>query len=202
MSYYLSVNELHIPYEIERTRRRTYGITMKPGGDVIVRIPMRGSISYARTMIEDKKDWVCKNYIRLKDAAPQTLQKDKSDYEKRLEAPYRQAAKEYIPKRVRFYADILQVDYGKITIRDQKTRWGSCSSSGNLNFNWRLILAPPKVLDYVVIHELCHRKEMNHSTRFWQYVESIMPDYKEQRKWLKDNGSSLSPLVRTDRPVL
>lgn len=202
MSYYLSVNELHIPYEIERTRRRTYGITMKPGGAVIVRIPMRGSISYARTMIEDKKDWVCKNYIRLKDAAPQALQKDKSDYEKRLEAPYRQAAKKYIPKRVRFYADILQVDYGKITIRDQKTRWGSCSSNGNLNFNWRLILAPPKVLDYVVIHELCHRKEMNHSTRFWQYVESIMPDYKEQRKWLKDNGSSLSPLGRTDRPVL
>ena len=87
---------------------------------------------------------------------------------------------------------MLGVTYGKISIRDQKTRWGSCSSEGNLSFNWRLILAPPDVLDYVVIHELCHRKEMNHSKEFWALVESLMPEYKERRKWLRENGNNLT----------
>ena len=200
MTYYVTVKDLNIPYEIEKTKRKTYGITMKPGGTVSVRIPMYGSISYARSMVESKKDWIYKNYIRLKDCPKVTSKKDKSEYEKRLEAPYRKAAADYIPKRVAYFAELLDVTYGRISIRDQKTRWGSCSSSGNLNFNYRLMLAPPKVLDYVVIHELCHRIEMNHSPKFWKCVESIMPEYRTQRQWLKENGSKLSPLVQKDRP--
>ena len=93
-----------------------------------------------------------------------------------------------------YYAQLLGVTYATISIRDQKTRWGSCSSKGNLSFSWRLILAPPKVLDYVVVHELCHRKEMNHSPRFWVLVESMIPDYKTHRKWLKENGEKLTIL--------
>ncbi len=108
-----------------------------------------------------------------------------------LEARYRQAARNYFPKRVAFYETILGVTHGTITIRDQKTRWGSCSSKGNLNFNWRLMLAPPRILDYVVVHELCHRIEMNHSKAFWDAVETVLPDYRELRKWLKDNGRTL-----------
>jgi len=83
------------------------------------------------------------------------------------------------------------VTYGRITIRNQKTRWGSCSSKGNLNFNCLLMLAPPEVLDYVVVHELCHRMEMNHSKRFWSLVETVLPDYREQEKWLKGEGAVL-----------
>lgn len=109
-----------------------------------------------------------------------------------LEARYRQAAKEYFPARVSYYEKIIGVTHNVIHIRDQKTRWGSCSSKGNLNFNWRLMLAPPRVLDYVVVHELCHRKEMNHSKAFWNAVETVLPDYKELRKWLRDNGNTLS----------
>ena len=90
--------------------------------------------------------------------------------------------------RVAYYAEKLGVSYGKITLRQQKTRWGSCAANGNLNFNWLLILAPPEVLDYVVVHELCHRREMNHSQAFWKEVEKILPDYRERQKWLKDNG--------------
>ena len=90
----------------------------------------------------------------------------------------------------------MGVDYGQITIRSQKTRWGSCSSKGNLNFNCLLLLAPPEVLDYVVVHELCHRKEMNHSPRFWAEVARVMPDYKVRRKWLKDNGNGLMQLLK------
>ena len=93
-----------------------------------------------------------------------------------------------IPRRVAYYAEKLGVSYGKITLRQQKTRWGSCAANGNLNFNWLLILAPPEVLDYVVVHELCHRREMNHSQAFWKEVEKILPDYRERQKWLKDNG--------------
>jgi len=83
------------------------------------------------------------------------------------------------------------VSYGSITVRSQKTRWGSCSSRGNLNFNCLLMLTSPEVLDYVVLHELCHRKELNHSARFWAQVERVMPDYRLRRKWLKDHGSAL-----------
>lgn len=85
----------------------------------------------------------------------------------------------------------MGVSYGRISIREQKTRWGSCSSQGNLNFNWRLIFAPENVLDYVVVHELAHRKEMNHSKAFYAIVESVLPDYRVSRKWLRDNGDRL-----------
>ncbi len=84
-----------------------------------------------------------------------------------------------IPERVRPYAPIVGVTYGRITIRNQKTRWGSCSSKGNLNFNVALMLVPEEVMDYVVVHELTHRKEMNHSQNFWTEVERVCPEYVE-----------------------
>jgi len=93
--------------------------------------------------------------------------------------------------KVKNYASLMNVQYGRITIRNQKTRWGSCSSKGNLNFNCLLMLAPDEVVDYVVIHELCHLIEMNHSKAFWKQVEQMMPDYKKHRKWLKDHGNEI-----------
>ena len=81
---------------------------------------------------------------------------------------------------------------GRIAIRDQKSRWGSCSRKGNLNFNWKLIMAPPPALDYVVIHELCHLHEFNHSPRFWQLVAAQMPEYESWKKWLKQHGPELT----------
>jgi predicted metal-dependent hydrolase len=92
---------------------------------------------------------------------------------------------------VEYYIELTGGHYSSIRIGDQKTRWGSCSSNGTLSFSWRLMLAPPRVLDYVVIHELCHLTYMNHSREFWAKVASIDPDYREHRKWLKDNGDSL-----------
>ena len=104
-------------------------------------------------------------------------------------------ALEVIPTRVEYFANIMGVTYGNITIRNQKTRWGSCSSKGNLNFNCLLMLAPSEILDYVVVHELCHRKQMNHSKAFWLEVEKVLPDYKESIEWLKEEGCQLMYLV-------
>lgn len=96
-----------------------------------------------------------------------------------------------IRERLAHYGPRIGVVPGRVTIRDQKSRWGSCSSRGNLNFNWKLIMAPPQVLDYVVIHELCHLHELNHSPRFWKLVEAQMPDYAAWKKWLKDHADDL-----------
>ena len=94
-------------------------------------------------------------------------------------------------ERARLFAPRVGVTYGRISIRHQKTKWGSCSSGGNLNFNCLLMLAPETVRDYVVVHELCHRKQMNHSEAFWAEVERVLPEYREARKWLKTHGQEL-----------
>ena len=100
----------------------------------------------------------------------------------------RKTAKDIIRGRVNYWGLALNLDYGRVFIKDQRTLWGSCSGKRNLNFNWRLASAPPEVLDYVVIHELCHLREMNHSKKFWKLVAEICPGYAARRKWLKDNS--------------
>ena len=101
-----------------------------------------------------------------------------------------------LPPRVRAYAARMGVTYSRITIRNQQGRWGSCSSTGSLNFNCLLMLAPAEVQDYVIVHELAHRKEMNHSDAFWAQVEAVLPDYRERRKWLNSQGKILLARMR------
>jgi predicted metal-dependent hydrolase len=101
-------------------------------------------------------------------------------------------ASQHIKKRVSDLSKEYDFTYGTVRIRDTVTRWGSCSNEKNLNFNWRLSFAPLKILDYVVIHELCHTVHMNHAEIFWNLVEKILPDYKTSRTWLKNIGSELS----------
>lgn len=109
-----------------------------------------------------------------------------------MDRRYRQAARDYFTKRCAYYRQFTGGSYRRITIRDQKTRWGSCSSTGTLSFNYRLMFAPPRVLDYVVVHELCHLTHMNHSRDFWNLVASVMPDYKQYKTWLKEHGQELN----------
>jgi len=90
-----------------------------------------------------------------------------------------------------FFSPKIGVCPRKLTVREQKTRWGSCSSKGNISLNWKLVMAPMEVIDYVIVHELCHMKEMNHSKNYWNIVKSIIPDFELRRKWLKDNGHRL-----------
>ena len=105
---------------------------------------------------------------------------------------YREQARAVISERVKLYAARHGFKYRKIRVTSARTRWGSCSSMGNLNFTWRLVMAPPEVIDYVVVHELAHLRVNNHSKEFWKQVERIMPDYKQRLKWLKENGQKLT----------
>ncbi|NNJ31268.1 M48 family metallopeptidase [Bacteroides xylanolyticus] len=104
---------------------------------------------------------------------------------------YRQRARQYLEEKTAFWAQIMNTDYGRIAIRDQATRWGSCSGKGNLNFNWRLVLLPEDLADYVVVHELAHRTYMNHSKAFWSTVEKEIPDYRSRRKRLREYESDI-----------
>ncbi len=173
-------------FELIRSSRRTIAVEIK-GGRVIVRAPLRMSKVEIGKFISSKADWIKKHLevsrqrqiVPMEPFTPEQIQQ------------LADAALQDIPQRVRKYAAIIGVTVGRITIRNQKTRWGSCSSKGNLNFNCLLMLCPEAVRDYVVVHELCHRKELNHSSRFWNEVVRVMPDYAQRRKWLKENGGSL-----------
>ncbi len=111
--------------------------------------------------------------------------------EARLKRWLKKAARSFMEERCIFYSDKLGVEHRKITLRDTRSRWGSCSASGNLSFSWRLVFAPEAVADYVAAHEVCHLREMNHSPAFWQLVAGLCPDHKTAKAWLRKNGSQL-----------
>ena len=108
-----------------------------------------------------------------------------------FEAWYKKQARAVITERVDFYAAKYGFEVEKIRISSARTRWGSCSAKKTLSFTWRIVMAPPEVIDYLVVHELCHLRELNHSRSYWSLVESIMPGYRSARKWLKVNGGKL-----------
>ncbi len=176
---------MSLSYTIIRSSRKTVSLEIRPDGSLLVRAPRRLDHRAIREFVQSKEGWI-----------RQKLQK----YESRPPLPplteaeldsLKKQAKADITARVRRLAPQVGVSCGRITIRAQRTRWGSCSREGNLNFNCLLMLVPEAVRDYVVIHELCHRKEMNHSPRFWAEVGKFCSNYRQHRQWLKDNGAAL-----------
>ena len=175
--------------EIRRSNRKTMSLEVTSDARIIVRAPLFISQAEITRFVNSKKAWIEKSLQKVKER--QAIKRDSRKLtEKELEL-LADKAKTVFPQKVACYAEQVGVTYGRITIRAQKTRWGSCSSQGNLNFNCLLMMAPEAVQDYVVVHELCHRKEMNHSERFWREVAKVMPDYKIHKKWLKDYGSKI-----------
>ncbi|MBO4901381.1 MAG: M48 family metallopeptidase [Lachnospiraceae bacterium] len=175
--------------EIIKSNRKTMSLEITKDLKVRVRAPKYVSKRRIRDFVASRMDWIVVNLDKMRQkqeslAALKPLSKEE------LQALADQAM-EVIPGKVAQYAALLHVTYGRITIRNQQTRWGSCSAKGNLNFNCLLMLTPPEVVDYIVVHELCHRLEMNHSKRFWAHVASLIPDYRQHEKWLKENGPSL-----------
>ena len=179
--------------EVVRSRRKTLALEVKAPTRVIVRAPMRTSQKAICEFVESHRAWIAAALARVQahqEARAQAVQQEGLLTEEDLAALAREA-RTIIPARVEYFAARMGVSYGRITLRCQKTRWGSCSTAGNLNFNVLLMLAPPEVLNYVVIHELCHRLEMNHSARFWDLVTYCDPDQRLHRAWLKEHGPML-----------
>lgn len=119
-----------------------------------------------------------------------------SSLESLLKKWYWHQAQELLIAKTTYWSQQIKVDPKQIRIKEQKTRWGSCSSRGNINYNWRIIMAPPEVIDYLVIHELCHLPIPNHSSDFWQEVARFSPHFQQHRHWLKTNGSLLMNLLK------
>lgn len=176
-------------YTVIRSRRRTMTLEIRRDGQLVVRAPYRISQVEIQRFVGEKADWIQKNLEKVQSQQQQKTQLPKLSQEEKMRL--QKAAEEVFLQRSEYFANLLNVHFSRITIREQKTRWGSCSSNRNLSFNWKLMLAPPEILDYVVVHELCHLKEMNHSPAFWHEVEQILPDYAHRKKWLKDNGWKL-----------
>lgn len=185
-----------IEYTFIKSRRKSISITVKPDGSVVVRAPLFCTKKRAEEFVLAKQDWIKK--------AQQKAAQRRSEYEEGTEGMLSQTeinalkkqAKKEIPLLVDEIAHIMGVSYNGIAIRLQKTRWGSCSSKGNLNFNCLLMLLPKNIQRYVVVHELCHRREMNHSKAFWDEVGKYQPTYKEDRKQLREMGRPLMERIR------
>lgn len=172
---------IRIPLEIIRSARRTMALQIAQDGHVVMRLPRRVPEKEALDFAMRNEIWIGKNYRKVTE-----LKRERPVYGEEEIRAHIEKLRPVLEHRVSYYASLMGADYGRITIRNQKTRWGSCSSAGNLNFNWRLALLPEELLDYVVVHELAHRREMNHSAAFWKIVAHILPDYKERRKLLKE----------------
>ena len=177
-----------IPYKLIRSRRKTLGLELRLEG-LIARAPLRATNGQIEYFVEQHRQWILQHQEKLERQKRQAAELPTLT-EAELKA-LAERARRYIPERVRYYAPRVGTDYGSITIRSQRSRWGSCSSKGNLSFNCLLVLAPPEVIDSVVVHELCHRKEMNHSAAFYARVLRVFPEYRTWRCWLKENGSAL-----------
>ncbi len=174
---------------IIRCSRKTIAMKVDSPTRLIVRAPEAMPDSEIDAVIKKHWDWITR-HLQLAEAKEAKAAAVEKFTAQEIEGLAEQAVR-MIPERAAFFAQKMGVRYGNITIRNQRTRWGSCSSKRNLNFNCLLMLVPAEVCDYVVVHELAHLKELNHSPQFWAEVQKIIPDFRRHRKWLKDNQAAL-----------
>ena len=177
---------MEITYIIQKSRRRSISVSVMTDNRVLVKAPYGTSKRTVQEFLLSKKDWITKHLEK------QNREKEKAaalgvlnDEEVRK---IKRQAKKIIPERVAYWAEKIGVTYGRISIRLQSSRWGSCAQNGNLNFNCLLVLMPGEILDSVVVHELCHRRHMNHSKEFYEEIYRVFPEYDRCNKWLKENG--------------
>lgn len=183
-------------YKIIKSDRKTLEIQIKKDLVVVFRAPRYLSDREIMKFAKQKEAWIQKHLELMKRRKASNGASDEaSEPENKYTPEELESMKRYIKKliseRAASFAAVMGVSFGKITVRSQKTRWGSCSSAGNLNFNCLLALCPSEVIDYVVVHELCHLRHMNHSRAFWNEVAKYLPGYAEQKDWLKRHQSEI-----------
>lgn len=180
--------------EVRRSKRKSAAIKITADMQIVVYVPLYVSDNEIERMVISKSKWIDEHMLKVQSRIDERSKLEKITFEQVKELA--DQAVEYIPKRVKYYAEKENFVYNKITIKNLVSRWGSCSTKGNLNFNCLLMLTPDYVIDYIVVHELCHLREMNHSEKFWAEVEKIMPDYQRAELWLKQNGGNLISRMR------
>ena len=180
--------------EVRRSKRKSAAIKITADMQIVVFVPLYVSDNEIERMVISKSKWIDEHMLKVQSTIDERSKLEKITFEQVKELA--DQAVEYIPKRVKYYAENENFVYNKITIKNLVSRWGSCSTKGNLNFNCLLMLTPDYVIDYIVVHELCHLREMNHSEKFWAEVEKIMPDYQRAELWLKQSGGNLISRMR------
>lgn len=179
-----------------RARRKTLSIRITQEGNLEIRAPLGMPKGEIEAFLKEKAQWI--ETHRAKVLAEYTQGQEAPLGEEEI-LTLAEQMRQCLPEKLNRHGASMGVTFGRVTIRCQQTRWGSCSSRGNLNFNCLLMLAPEEVLDYVVVHELAHRKQMNHSALFWREVERECPDYKKSLRWLKDRGGALLSRARAGK---
>ena len=180
----ITLKNKKVEYTMKRSKRaRRMRLAVYNGGDFTVTIPHKMGLAKAEDFIIQKAEWVLEKMKIMSGRNPNGIftRRSKKEYLKLKDEALKMAE-----KKVEEFNEFYNLQYNKISIRDQKTRWGSCSEKGNLNYNYKIILLPEKIADYIIVHELCHLKELNHSHRFWNLVEKTIPDYKERVRELKE----------------
>lgn len=177
-----------VVHYVRHPRARRYTIRVLADGQVRVTIPRRGSRREATQFFEEQRAWIAAEQQRVAARRATMPLELPADLQRALR---RQAARD-LPARLRELADSLGLHVARISVRNQRRRWGSCSPGGHICLNWRLVRMPPWVRDYVLYHELMHLKRMDHSPTFWRLVADVCPSYREARAWLRAHGDGLS----------
>ena len=179
----ITLSNKKVSYILRRNRRaKSVRLSVGVGGMLAVTVPYGVALWRAESFIHEKTDWVLRSIETMEKRSAESIfsRRSKREYQK-----LKETARSLAKSRVEYFGSFYGIHPGAIAIRNQKTRWGSCSKRGNLNFNYKIALLPEHLADYIVVHELCHVVEFNHSKKFWQLVAKAIPDYKARRREIK-----------------
>lgn len=168
-------------------RSKNLSVRISRAGEVLVTKPKRISMTYVESFITRKKSWIISKIEYMLSLPPVKPKLSREEY-----TILKEKAQLIAEKKVKHFNQNYNFSYKRISIKNQKTRWGSCSSKGNLNFNYKIALLPDELVDYIIVHEICHLGQMNHSEKFWELVAKTIPEYKKHHRTLKSRGLSLS----------
>ena len=184
MQKQIILQDKKVEYSLRQSARaRCLRVTIYPGGELAATLPRNFSLEQLENFLRQKADWILRkmNLARKRKPSISLPKASRKEYLARKKEAF-----ELVENKIDYFRGIYNLCPARISIRNQKSRWGSCSRKGNLNFNYRIFHLPEKYQDYVVVHELCHLKEFNHSKRFWDLVGEAVPDYKEIRKQIRN----------------
>lgn len=180
----IKINNINLSYILKTNcRAKNIRLSLYNDGRLVVVKPKRFSEKNIEKLILEKSSWILERIKKLGKIKPQlSLVENRNIYLK-----YKEPARRLVEDKIRYFNKIYNFKFNRISIKNQKTCWGSCSRQGNLNFNYKILFLPEKLRDYIIVHELCHLKELNHSSKFWNLLFQIIPDYLEVRRELKKN---------------